>query len=84
MRRIFDHEKLEVYRAALALMDWMEPVLQKFSKSLFLLVKRAAFCFDHARPEPLMIRRRHLAGRAWFSSGRARRWQTRSTKSLSI
>jgi four helix bundle protein len=31
---IFDHEKLEVYRAALAFVEWLEPVLQKLSKSL--------------------------------------------------
>ena len=34
MSRIFDHEKLEVYRAALAFLDWLEPVLQKLPKSL--------------------------------------------------
>lgn len=34
MRRILDHEKLEVYRAALAFLDWLEPVLQKFPRSL--------------------------------------------------
>jgi four helix bundle protein len=34
MSRIFDHEKLEVYRTALAFLDWLEPVLQKLPKSL--------------------------------------------------
>jgi len=34
MSRIFDHEKLEVYRAALAFLVWLEPVLQKLPKSL--------------------------------------------------
>jgi hypothetical protein len=34
MSRIFDHEKLEVYRAALAFLDWLEPLVQKFPKSL--------------------------------------------------
>jgi four helix bundle protein len=34
MSRIFDHEKLEVYRAALAFLDWLEPVLQQLPKSL--------------------------------------------------
>jgi hypothetical protein len=34
MSRIFDHEKLEVYRAALAFLDWSEPVLKNCPKSL--------------------------------------------------
>ena len=34
MSRIFDHEKLEVYRAALAFLDWLEPVRQELPKSL--------------------------------------------------
>ena len=34
MRRYFDHERLEVYRAALSFVEWQEPVLQKLPKSL--------------------------------------------------
>jgi hypothetical protein len=34
MQRLFDHEKLEVYRASLAFLVWLEPVLEKLSKSL--------------------------------------------------
>jgi four helix bundle protein len=34
MSRFFDHEKLEVYRAALAFLVWLEPVLQKLPRSL--------------------------------------------------
>jgi four helix bundle protein len=34
MNRRFDHEKLEVYRASLALLAWLEPLLQRFPKSL--------------------------------------------------
>jgi four helix bundle protein len=34
MPRLFDHEKLEVYRASLAFLVWLEPVLQKLPKSL--------------------------------------------------
>jgi four helix bundle protein len=34
MSRVFDHEKLEVYRAALAFLVWLEPVLQRLPKSL--------------------------------------------------
>jgi hypothetical protein len=28
MNRLFDHEKLEVYRAALAFIEWLEPLLR--------------------------------------------------------
>jgi four helix bundle protein len=34
MQRLFDHEKLEVYRASLAVLIWLEPVLQRLPKSL--------------------------------------------------
>ena len=34
MPRFFDHEKLEVYRASLAFLVWLEPVLQNLPKSL--------------------------------------------------
>ncbi|MCP5517210.1 MAG: four helix bundle protein [Verrucomicrobiales bacterium] len=34
MRPLFDHEKLEVYRASLAFVEWLKPVLQKLPKSL--------------------------------------------------
>lgn len=34
MSRVFDHERLEVYQAALSFLDWLEPVLQKLPKSL--------------------------------------------------
>ena len=34
MQRLFDHEKLEVYQASLALIVWLEPILQKLPKSL--------------------------------------------------
>ena len=34
MQRLFDHEKLEVYRASLAFLVWLEPNLQKLPKSL--------------------------------------------------
>ena len=34
MERLFDHEKLEVYRASLAFLVWLEPVLQKLPESL--------------------------------------------------
>jgi four helix bundle protein len=34
MQRLFDHEKLEVYRASLAFLAWLEPVVQKLPKSL--------------------------------------------------
>jgi len=34
MQHLFDHEKLEVYRASLAFLVWLEPVLQKLPKSL--------------------------------------------------
>ena len=34
MQRLFDHEKLDVYQASLALIVWLEPILQKLPKSL--------------------------------------------------
>jgi four helix bundle protein len=34
MRRSFDHERLEVYQAALSFIEWLEPLLQKLPKSL--------------------------------------------------
>jgi four helix bundle protein len=34
VQRLFDHEKLEVYRASLAFLGWLEPILQKLPKSL--------------------------------------------------
>ena len=34
MQRLFDHEKLEVYRASLAFLGWVEPLLQQLPKSL--------------------------------------------------
>jgi four helix bundle protein len=34
MNRQFDHEKLEVYQAALSFIAWLEPVLQELPKSL--------------------------------------------------
>jgi four helix bundle protein len=34
MNRLFDHEKLEVYQAALSFIEWLEPILQKLPKSL--------------------------------------------------
>ena len=34
MNRLFDHEKLGVYRAALSFIEWLEPLLQKLPKSL--------------------------------------------------
>jgi len=34
MNRLFDHEKLEVYKESLAFIVWLEPVLQKLPKSL--------------------------------------------------
>ena len=34
LRRLFDHEKLEVNRASLAILVWLEPVLEKLPKSL--------------------------------------------------
>jgi hypothetical protein len=33
MQRLFDHEKLEVYRASLAFLVWLEPVLQNLPRS---------------------------------------------------
>ena len=35
MNRQFDHEKLEVYEVSLAFITWLEPILQKLPKSLF-------------------------------------------------
>ena len=34
MSRLFDHEKLEVYRASLSLIAWLEPILERLPKSL--------------------------------------------------
>jgi four helix bundle protein len=34
VNRLFDHEKLEVYQAALSFIEWLEPILQKLPKSL--------------------------------------------------
>jgi four helix bundle protein len=34
MNPLFDHEKLEVYRESVALIAWLEPILQKLPKSL--------------------------------------------------
>jgi four helix bundle protein len=34
VQRLFDHEKLELYRASLAFLGWLEPILQKLPKSL--------------------------------------------------
>ena len=34
MHRLFDHEKLEVYRASLAFLLWLEPVPRKLPKFL--------------------------------------------------
>jgi four helix bundle protein len=34
MNRLFDHEKLEVYRESLAFVAWLEPLLQKVPNSL--------------------------------------------------
>jgi hypothetical protein len=34
MNRRFDHEKLEVYQAALAFVAWLEPALQKLPKTI--------------------------------------------------
>src|SRR6185503_6805518 len=34
MPRLLDHEKLEVYRASLTFVVWLEPLLQKLPKSL--------------------------------------------------
>jgi four helix bundle protein len=34
MNRLFDHEKLEVYQAALPFIEWLAPILQKLPKSL--------------------------------------------------
>ena len=33
-RRLFDHEKMEVYQASLAFVAWLEPALQRLPKSL--------------------------------------------------
>ena len=34
MQRLFDREELEVYRASLAFLAWLEPVARKLPKSL--------------------------------------------------
>ena len=34
MKRLFDHEKLEVYQTSLAFIAWLELILQKLPKSL--------------------------------------------------
>jgi four helix bundle protein len=34
MDRVFDHEKLEVYRESLAFVSWLEPILQKLPKTI--------------------------------------------------
>ena len=34
MHRLLDHEKLEVYKASLAFISWLEPTLQRLPKSL--------------------------------------------------
>jgi four helix bundle protein len=34
MNRLFDHGKLEVYRASLPFIGWLEPLLQRIPKSL--------------------------------------------------
>jgi four helix bundle protein len=34
MNRLFDHERLEVYRESLAFVAWLEPLLQKVPKSI--------------------------------------------------
>lgn len=34
MSHLLDHEKLEVYRASLSFIGWLEPMLQKLPKSL--------------------------------------------------
>src|SRR5688572_30841529 len=34
MNRLFDHEKLEVYRTSLAFTTWLEPLLERVPKSL--------------------------------------------------
>jgi four helix bundle protein len=34
MSRLLDHEKLEVYQAALSFLKWLEPVLEKIPESL--------------------------------------------------
>lgn len=34
MRRTLDHERLEVYQAALSFLEWLTPLLQKLPKSL--------------------------------------------------
>jgi hypothetical protein len=38
MSRVFEHEKLEVCRAALAFLDWLEPMLPELPKSLSLTI----------------------------------------------
>jgi four helix bundle protein len=34
MNRCFDHEKLQVYQESLAFVAWLEPMMQKFPKTL--------------------------------------------------
>jgi four helix bundle protein len=34
VNRFFDHEKLDVYQAALAFVTWLDPILQKLPRSL--------------------------------------------------
>jgi four helix bundle protein len=34
MNYLFDHEKLEVYRASLAFVAWLEPILQKLPRAI--------------------------------------------------
>ncbi|MBN2508138.1 MAG: four helix bundle protein, partial [Verrucomicrobia bacterium] len=34
MNRLFDHDKLEVYQAALSFIEWLEPMSQKLPKSV--------------------------------------------------
>ena len=33
MSRLFDHEKLEVYRASLSLIAWLEPIPERLANS---------------------------------------------------
>ncbi len=39
LSHIFDHEQLEVYRPAMAFLDWLEPLLQELPKSLAVVNK---------------------------------------------
>ncbi|MBN2507886.1 MAG: four helix bundle protein, partial [Verrucomicrobia bacterium] len=34
LNRLFDHETLEVYQAALSFIEWLKPMLQKLPKSV--------------------------------------------------